>query len=81
LDSIFSHINPAHTVPSYFSNIHFNITFLPTYKSSHWSLSFWISHQNPSPYACYIPCQFHPLSLDQSNYIWQRVQVMSLHSM
>jgi hypothetical protein len=39
----------------------------PTSKSSQWSLSFWLSHQNPisTPrhHACYMPCSSQPLDL------------------
>jgi hypothetical protein len=41
-------INPVHTAPSYLSKIHFNIILSPTPRSSYWSLSFWLSHQNPT---------------------------------
>jgi hypothetical protein len=55
----------------------------PTYWSSYWSLSFWLSHQNPLcipllPHSCYIPCPSHPPLLDHSNYTWQRVKFMEL---
>jgi hypothetical protein len=40
-------INPAHTIPSYLSKIHFNIVHVPTSWSSQWSLSFWLFHQCP----------------------------------
>jgi hypothetical protein len=42
---ILSKINPIHTIPSYFSKIHFNIVQPPTSKSPQLSLSFWLSHQ------------------------------------
>jgi hypothetical protein len=44
---ILSQIDPIHTIPSYFSQINFNIVHPPTSWSSHSSLSFWISHQYP----------------------------------
>jgi hypothetical protein len=44
---ILSPINPIHTIPSYLSKIHFNITHSPTSWSYQWSLSFWLSHQYP----------------------------------
>jgi hypothetical protein len=31
-----------------------------------------------SPHSCYMPCPSHPPSLDHSNYIWRRIQVMKL---
>jgi hypothetical protein len=44
---ILSHTNPIHIISSYLSKIHFNIAHPPTYRSSQWSLSFWLSHQYP----------------------------------
>jgi hypothetical protein len=55
-----SQINSARNNPAYFSMIHFK-TILPYMSgSSYWSLSFWISQQNPAcipllSHACYIP--------------------------
>jgi hypothetical protein len=51
--------NPAHTTPSFFSKINFNISLLIMSMSSSWSISFWLSHQIPVPvpvpfpYTCY----------------------------
>jgi hypothetical protein len=53
---ILSQINQDHTTSS---KIHFNIILPPTSKSSQWSPSFWLPHQNPTciplPHACYMP--------------------------
>jgi hypothetical protein len=78
---ILSHMNQHYTTPSCSSKIYFNIIFPPTSRSSKWSLSFWISHQNRMcipllPHVCYIPVLSHPPWLDHSNYIWWRVQIM-----
>jgi hypothetical protein len=40
--------DPIHTILSYLSKIHFSIVHPPTSWSSHWSLSFWISHKHPT---------------------------------
>jgi hypothetical protein len=44
---ILSQFDPAHTIPSFLSKIHYNIVHPPTSWSSQWSLSFWLSHQYP----------------------------------
>jgi hypothetical protein len=44
---ILSQIDPIPTIPSYLYKIHFNIVHPSTSWSSQWSLSFWLSHQNP----------------------------------
>jgi hypothetical protein len=82
LVSILSYINPVHTIPSYHSNINFNIVHPPTSWSSQWSLSLWLSHQYPTripflPHSCYIPCPSHPW-LDHSNYTREEVLVTKL---
>jgi hypothetical protein len=41
---IVSQINPIYTI---LSKIHFNIVHSPTFWSSQWSLSLWLSHQYP----------------------------------
>jgi hypothetical protein len=73
---IVSHINPVHTTLSYLRLIltlafHLNL-------SSHWSLSFWFSHQTPTFtsllfHSCYMPCKLHHTW--HCN-IWQGVEVM-----
>jgi hypothetical protein len=78
-----SQINPIHTTPSYLSKIHFNIIHPHMSWSSQWSLSFWLSHHYPTfirllPHSSCLPCSSHPPSLDHSNHIWWRVQVMRL---
>jgi hypothetical protein len=58
---ILSQIHPVQTTPPHLSKINFNIIHSPTSWSSHWSLSFWLSHQNPICIpsflrACYMAC-------------------------
>jgi hypothetical protein len=58
--SILTHINTIYTIPSYLSDIHFNIVRSPTSVSSQWSLTFWLSHQYPICillllHSCYMP--------------------------
>jgi hypothetical protein len=45
---ILSQMNPVHATPSYSSKIRFNIVLLSTSRSFKWSLSFRLSHQNPT---------------------------------
>jgi hypothetical protein len=78
-----NHMNPIHAISSYLSKIHSNIVHPPTWWSSQWSLSFWLSHQYSTcihllPHSCYIPCPSHSPWLDRSNYAARRVQVMKL---
>jgi hypothetical protein len=74
---ILSQINPVHTTPSYLSKIHSNIILPPTSRSSYWSLSFWLSHQNPICIPLLPMCATsHPPWLDNSNYTRRNVQVM-----
>jgi hypothetical protein len=80
---ILSQVNPIHTLPFYFFTIHTNIILPPTFRSSWWSLPFYLAHQYHVcipllPYECYISCLSHPLWLNNPNYIWRRVQVMEL---
>jgi hypothetical protein len=54
-----SQMNPVYTTPFHFSNMHFNIILSPTFRSSKWFPSFWLSFQNPvctplRSHACYI---------------------------
>jgi hypothetical protein len=44
-------INAVRTTQSYFSKIHFTIIISPTSMSYFWSVSFWLSHQNPISYS------------------------------
>jgi hypothetical protein len=46
LTPILGQINPIYTMPSYLK-IHFKTVHQPMSWSSQWSLTFWISHQNP----------------------------------
>jgi hypothetical protein len=80
---ILSQINPVHTTLFYSSKKHVNIIHPTMSWSSQWSLSYWLSHQNPIRIplrhnSCYMPCPLHPPWLDDSNYTWRRVQVMKL---
>jgi hypothetical protein len=83
---ILSQFNQIHTTSSQFSNMHFSI-ILPSMSRSCWlSLTFWLFHRNSiriplRPHSCYMVCQSHPPSLDNSNYTWRRVQVMNLRIM
>jgi hypothetical protein len=45
LAPILSQMNPVHTISTYSSKAHCNIILPRTSKSSHWSLSFWLSRQ------------------------------------
>jgi hypothetical protein len=81
---ILSQIYPVHTIPSYLSQIYFNLGHPPTSWSSYWSLSFWLSHQYPlciplSP--IHATCAAHLILHDLIiliNYISRGVQVMKL---
>jgi hypothetical protein len=62
---ILTQMNPVHTIPSCFSEIHFNIILRPISRSCQWSFSLWCSHENCVcipflSYACYIPRPSHP---------------------
>jgi hypothetical protein len=56
---ILSQADPVDTTQSYFSNIRFNIILPPKSTFSCWSLSFWLSHQNPICITL-LPCLCHP---------------------
>jgi hypothetical protein len=80
---VLSQANPSRTTPFYFSKIYLNIILPPASRPSQWSLSIWLSHQNPIgisllPNACCMPCPSRPPWLDHSNYTWRRIQVMKL---
>jgi hypothetical protein len=80
---ILSSINIAHTTPSYFSKIHFNIILPTTSRFSCWFLSLMafslkLCVYSCSPPLCYIPCPSHRLLIDHCNYIWRRVQATKL---
>jgi hypothetical protein len=63
---ILNQINPIHTIPSYFSKIHFNIVHPPTTWSSQWSLPFWLSYMHClSP-----PFVLYALSMSSSLTSW-----------
>jgi hypothetical protein len=77
-----SKTDPVHTTPFYLSKIHLNIInhlhlglpsgLSPSAFPTNNLHAFLFSH------LCYMPCPSHSPSLDHSNYIWQRVQVMKL---
>jgi hypothetical protein len=48
MDPTLSQMNPVHSIPSYFSKMHFNIIFQIMPRSSYSSFSFWVSYQNSS---------------------------------
>jgi hypothetical protein len=80
---ILTHTNPAHTFPSYFPNIHSNITLPSTPRSSEWSRPFRFSNQNfvcishLSHSCCMSHSSYPPLS-DHANNIWWSLQVIRL---
>jgi hypothetical protein len=63
----------------------FSFNFLrPISGSCYWSLSFWISHQNPMciPFLlhmCWVVCASRSPLLDHSNYIWWSSSSCSYH--
>jgi hypothetical protein len=76
------HPNPVHTIPNYFSKIDFYTILQPTYRSSQWPLSIWLSSQSPAciPFlfcACYMHCLSHPSWPDHFNYVWQEYKLYS----
>jgi hypothetical protein len=80
---ILSQMNPVHTFPPYFPDMHSNINLLSTLRSSECSLPFRFSNQNiirisQLSHACYIPRLSHTPWLEQPNNIWWRVQIMKL---
>jgi hypothetical protein len=78
---ILSQINPVHTTLSYLFKIYLSIILPPMSRSSYWSPSVGIPHQNP---ICIhlLPmrasCPAHLLLDANSNYTWRRVKVMKL---
>jgi hypothetical protein len=79
---ILSHMNPVHTIPPYFPEIHSNIILLSTSRSSEWFLPFRFSDQNfvsisHLSHSWYMPYPSHPPWFDHPNNIWS-VEVMKL---
>jgi hypothetical protein len=76
---ILSQISPVYTA-AFYSLTYISILFSHL-RVVRPSLSFWLSHKISTcvcllSYACSMPCPSHPLWLDQSAYIWRRLQVM-----
>jgi hypothetical protein len=62
-----SQINPVRTALSYISKINININLPPSSRSSYRSLSYWLSHQNPtciSLHVMHATCSTHLIFLD-----------------
>jgi hypothetical protein len=83
---ILTQTNPVYIISFYLCKIYLNIILPSMSRSSEWSLSFRLSHQNPicTPlllHTCYMPCQSHPHWLDHSNSTWRRVEATQLLSM
>jgi hypothetical protein len=74
---ILSQINPIHTIPSYLSNIHFNIVHPHTSWSSQW-VSFLPAFSPIFYMHSSSPTTSHPPWLDYSNYTWRSVQIIKL---
>jgi hypothetical protein len=76
-------VKPFHTLPAYLPKIHPNPILPSTPRSSEWSLSFGLSHQNPAQFsplshACHMPRPPHFPRFDLPNDMWWRVQIMKL---
>jgi hypothetical protein len=68
---------------SYFLKIHLRIVLLSTPRSSKWSISLRLPHQNPVctsplPHMCYVPRPSHSSRFDHPNNIWWAVQISKL---
>jgi hypothetical protein len=66
--------------PAYLPKINYDPILLSTARSSEWSLSFGLSHQNLVSllfHACHMPCPPHSLWFDLPN-IWGWVQITKL---
>jgi hypothetical protein len=59
----------VYIAPCYFFEIHFNIIFIPTSKSSQWFLSFHLSHQYPIR-ILYATSPAHCSSFDEYTYTY-----------
>jgi hypothetical protein len=69
--------------PANLPKIRSNSNLSSTPRSSKWSLSFGLSHQNflhfsPLSHACHMPRPPHSPLFDLPNYIWRWVQIMKL---
>jgi len=77
---ILSHIDPVHSLTSYFLKVRLNSILPSTPGSPKWSLSFMFPHQNPvyaSPlsHMRYMPRPSLSSRFDHPNHIWWRVQI------
>jgi hypothetical protein len=85
--SILSQIKPVHATPTYsltYTSILFSHQRVVRFSGG--VFFFWISHQTSIcvcllPHVCSMPYQSRPPWLDQSTYIWRRLQVMKTHIM
>jgi hypothetical protein len=81
---ILSQLNPLRTArQANLPNIHSDPTISSTTRSSEWSLSFGLSHQNLLhfsllSYMCHMTCPPHSLWFDLLNEIWRSMQIMNL---
>jgi hypothetical protein len=79
---ILSQLNPFHTPPANLPKTHSNPILPPMPRSSEWSLSFGIFHQNVHfsllPHAFHVPRPPYSNWLDLPNDIWGWVQIMKL---
>jgi hypothetical protein len=75
---ILSQLDPIYTPPANLPKFHSD-PILPSTPWSKWSLSFWLSHQNPLlSHACHMSHPPHSPLFDLPNNIWGGVQNMKL---
>jgi hypothetical protein len=77
---ILSQIDPVHTIPSYTFLSKISKTYVFVFLVVSFLLAFpLLSYiHSSSPHSCYMPCSSHPPWLGHSNFIWRRVEVMTL---
>jgi hypothetical protein len=81
LDPILSQPNPVRSIDPYLPKVQLNVIFLPTPRSSHWSLAFGRPNQKhvntfPLPHACHMSRPPHPPWFNHPNNIRWRIQAM-----